>query len=387
MIILILLFHNTSIFIKNICRFICLFFYINCTFAVSPSATDYSFIALADIHFNPFISCNNTNKPCELIDSLNKMPAEKWHDLLLQNDKTLISLGRDTNISLWRSTLTALQKVNNQFHPKFVVVLGDSLGHHYKKLYVKYSKDVALLGYKHFIEKTFKFILIDLKKTFPNANIYFVIGNNDSFVRNYYVDKPYFYQSLSHIFLPFSYKGSQKETLRTFETGGYYKILTEEKLKILALNTNPFSKKSKKNNAKILADSELQWLKKEINQNNQQKIIILMHIPDGVTLFFNRKYPIVRLYDFWQTDYIERYKEIISKSNNIVAVFSGHVHYAWSGMQTYNKTHDLLLFGVPSISQFYGNKSAFNVYFFTNNNDFLRTIKYKYFSNDTWYPE
>src|SRR3990167_7731307 len=71
----------------------------------APLLTD-KFISFADIHFNPFADCKSSFKACPLA---NKLPATK----------------HDTNYALFNSALAEWQRMNQQEHPKFGLILGD----------------------------------------------------------------------------------------------------------------------------------------------------------------------------------------------------------------------------------------------------------------------
>src|SRR5579871_5438950 len=133
-------------------RFVILiiFAYFTCTplFATVSSAINNNlanFLVLADIHFDPFVSCKNV-KPCPLIEKLRQANASEWPKLLAVYDDESPRYRQDTNYPLLISALSAAKRAANAQQAKFVLVLGDFLGHEYRTYYKKYSADKHMMG-------------------------------------------------------------------------------------------------------------------------------------------------------------------------------------------------------------------------------------------------
>src|SRR5437016_1288196 len=62
-----------------------------------------NFLSIADIHFDPFSSCNTT--PCTLILKLNGSPVKAWPMLFKQYDTALPRYRYDTNYTLLQKSL------------------------------------------------------------------------------------------------------------------------------------------------------------------------------------------------------------------------------------------------------------------------------------------
>ena len=65
-----------------------------------------TFIAIADIHFNPFYGCEES--VCPIINRLQAAPVEKWNKLLKQYDNKKPIYNKNTNYILFQSMLNAL---------------------------------------------------------------------------------------------------------------------------------------------------------------------------------------------------------------------------------------------------------------------------------------
>lgn len=64
------------------------------------------FLALSDIHFDPFVDCPSNNNHCQLITELQKYPYYQWQKVFSQYGSQLPSqYGHDTNYALWQSLL------------------------------------------------------------------------------------------------------------------------------------------------------------------------------------------------------------------------------------------------------------------------------------------
>ena len=159
--------------------------------AFSPAAlattqdSIHTFLSIADIHFDPFLACHHT-RPCPLIQKLQQAPASQWEALLKKYDKTPAKAKEDTPYPLLAAILEKAHADGEENAIQFVLVLGDSLAHHFKDKYVFYTHDKTASGVAAFAKKTLQFTAQALEKAFPNYSIYHTVGNNDSYVENYY---------------------------------------------------------------------------------------------------------------------------------------------------------------------------------------------------------
>src|SRR3990167_1658882 len=165
-----------------------IFIYLNLFSAVyaaeQPKNTAY-FLTLSDIHFDPFVSCYRIKeKPCPVIQQLRYSSVTKWQSIFSQYDKTHMAYGLDTNYPLLTLSLREAAIVANQYHPGFVIIFGDFLGHDFRRYYKKYARDPSSEGYQQFVNKTLQIITEQINKTFPNLDVYAVVGNNDTYQRN-----------------------------------------------------------------------------------------------------------------------------------------------------------------------------------------------------------
>src|SRR5436190_20116887 len=88
------------------------------SFVITTTAQANSFVALADIHFDPFLGCDNT-KPCKLITTLQAAPITNWAAIFEQYDKSKTRYFSDTNYQLLNSTLQETNKLAKQHQAQF----------------------------------------------------------------------------------------------------------------------------------------------------------------------------------------------------------------------------------------------------------------------------
>jgi sphingomyelin phosphodiesterase acid-like 3 len=328
------------------------------------SPTTKKFITLADIHFDPFSSCKEILRPCSLIEKLRTEDFKNWDAILANNSAQMPSFTEDTNFPLLQATLLELQKINQIDKPQFVLILGDFLAHRFKEKYKKFSSDKSLKNYNQFINKTFQFLTYELNRTFPNINVYPVIGNNDTYTSNYnVVPRGEFLNATADILVPLiKDKKNQFSFLSQFPNGGYYSIVLPNNQKILVLNTVLFSSNSNKNNIAIAAKDQLEWLRNQLKvaEENHSSVIFAFHIPEDVDTLTSIKMYLLSIKKFWKSQYTIEYDKIIKQfANTIVAIFPAHTH-----INSYRVNHQdtqIPVIFTPSISPVYGNDPGFNV--------------------------
>src|SRR3990167_6608856 len=125
-------------------------------FANDANNDHANFLVLSDIHFDPFIACHNI-APCPFIQKLRHASSNEWPMLFATYDSSQPQYQQDTNYLLLVSTLTAAKKRANEKEARFVLVLGDFLGHDFRDNYRKYTQDSSVSGYRSFVKKTLQF--------------------------------------------------------------------------------------------------------------------------------------------------------------------------------------------------------------------------------------
>lgn len=326
----------------------------------------HAFISLADLHFDPFLSCQKM--PCLLIQKLQAAPVSQWDAILAQYDKSQPVYGKDSNYSLLKSALAAAQKEGQQPNVDFVLVLGDFLAHDYDKKFKRYSGDSSQAGYLTFVKKTFQFLANELNQAFPRLDVYLVVGNNDSYGKDYSVEpQGAFFRdlSLSQAFL-IKNKGNRRDFQQSFPRGGYYALNSpkDPNLRLLFLNSVLFSNKANGPRLQQAAQAQLDWLHQELSSVRQkkQKVLIAMHIPTGIDVYTTLFVPF-GLIQFWKEAYTQQFlEEIRQTSNQVMGIFQAHTHADAFQVLTAANYRSVPFTGTPSISPIFGNNPGFKIY-------------------------
>jgi len=335
----------------------------------TPSASSsIHFLSLADIHFDPFISCQN-KVPCPLVEKLRQAPANQWAMILAKYDTALPQDKQDSNYPLLVSALQAAKKVGEAKHVQFVLILGDFLGHDFRSHYKKYSTDPHIAGYVSFVKKTFEFLMGELQRTFPTTDVYTVVGNNDSYQGDYFSKpKGRFFQEMATRWSGLiKNKSNQSSMAKTFATAGYYALTIpgQPELRLIVLNSNLFSSERIGRGLEEAANQELEWLHKELIdvKEKHQKAFIAMHIPMGIDIYKSLRVRLFTLLGLWQSSDRQRFQvELQEFSQDISAVFTGHLHSDFFQVMNLGRTNAILMAGTPSISPIFGNNPGFKIY-------------------------
>lgn len=335
----------------------------------TQAPADIPFLSLADIHFDPFTACQN-QVPCPLIQALRQAPSSEWPSILAAKDTTSAAYRQDTGYPLLASALTAAKEVAAKKHVRFVLVLGDFIGHDYRRYYKKYSQDRSYSGYLSFTKKTLEFLNSELARTFNNINVYCLVGNNDSYTGDYHSNVGgAFYADTENLWSSLIKNPEQRADMRrNFASAGYYALDVAPGLRLIALNTVLFSTKAKGKGVEEAAKQELDWLHQQLimAKDKKQRVLLAMHIPAGMDVNATLQWRLLRLIQLWDTNYTERYETEVKDFSPVIAgIFAGHLHSDWFQLLSFNNGYKVPVSGTPSISPIFGNNPGFKVYIYS----------------------
>ncbi len=326
--------------------------------AVASPALAETFLAVSDIHFNPFAD------PA-LVAKLEAADVSQWDAILASSTMTAFSAyGSDVNDSLLRSAIGEMQKQLPA--PAFVLISGDFLAHDFDKSYQQYVTDKSQAAYTAFVTKTIAYVAAALRKAYPGVRIYPTLGNNDSDCGDYAVT-PHgaFLENFRDVWE--TIVGSRSFT-RRFPTGGYYHadVPGLNGVRIIALNTNFFSSNYKDPCGKPGPDPgvhELEWLDAELELAHEEgrRVWLLFHIPPGIDVYDSVQYggtcPELKVQTFWKDEYEQEYLKITAAHRKtILGAFAGHTHQDEFRLATGGFIHI-----TPSVSPIFGNNPAFEI--------------------------
>lgn len=327
------------------------------------------FLTLADLHFDPFISCRiKKEHPCPLITALEQAPIEKWSAIFAHYDTQEPRYGQDSNNLLLQSALAQAHQASEDHHTQFILILGDFLGHHFTSNFKHYAANPSPTSYRLFVNKTLAYINLLLTQSFPSQDVYAVVGNNDNYHGDYFTapHTPFFNDTAALWSQLIKNKKNRALMRKEFTSAGYYKVvISPASLRLLVLNSVLFSYKARGKNVQQAADRQLTWLHQELQnaRDQHQSVIIAMHIPMRLDVYATAQFHLFTLAEFWRPAYLDRFeKELTTFSAEISAVLTGHLHYSWLQTKRISPSHNILLAGSPAISPIYGNPPGFTLY-------------------------
>jgi sphingomyelin phosphodiesterase acid-like 3 len=326
-----------------------------------------NFLTVADIHFDPFAACGDST-PCLLIQQLENAPVSAWPGLLENSASGATpQYHQDTDYILLNSTLTALQVTAEKSHAQFIIVLGDSITHKFPEKYQRYTTGKSQQDYQQFVKKAESFVASELRKKFPTTDIYFSVGNNDSYHEDY-VTKPGgdFFNDMSKEWGASIHNQIAREQMQhDFTTAGYYAvdIPQQRSLRLVVLNSNLFSAIAP--NMAADAATQFAWLEQQLQQarDQNQRTLIVMHIPVGVDVFSTLKKLSTPIVEMWRPDYTQRFNQDLQEyGETISGILSGHTHSDTLQVIELQNGHHIPFITTPSVSPIFGNNPGFKVF-------------------------
>src|SRR5580704_16310208 len=83
--------------------------------AYAEESSQFNFIALADLHLDPFTVCNKKNY-CPMIEKLRSSKTEEWPKIFAKYDTVMPKYGEDTTWPLLNSAVSAAGETANKNH-------------------------------------------------------------------------------------------------------------------------------------------------------------------------------------------------------------------------------------------------------------------------------
>lgn len=352
--------------------------------AVASSTEDHRFLNLSDLHFDPF------HDPA-LVPQLIQADYTEWAAIFEQSkDKTFSTYGADANYPLMHSSLLAMKREIPD--PDFIMISGDFLAHHFERSFEQYANVSAdaetkadYVGLHEFIEKTMRFIALQIDEQYPDTPVYAALGNNDSYCGDYMVQPGgKFLQMITEVWQPLLREHEANSTMATdFPKAGYYKAQSpmSEQLNFYVLNSILFSSNfnqyheffcepgSYGPNNSDPGKAQLVWLRQELSacRSEGKKAWLVQHIPPGINT-----YPSLPKNDtcvgdtsiFFTDAFNAAYLELVREFADVIACnMAGHYHkddfriiHNAANTEAVSYMHIL-----PSISPIYNNNPGFEV--------------------------
>lgn len=303
-------------------------------------------VHLSDVHFNPFAD------PA-LVPALIAAGEAQWPAIFDRSTETGVgSYGGDGETS-FRLLRAALRDASlRQPRPDFVLFTGDIVAHNFAARYRKVRPEATPGELEAFIAKTVAYVSHALADAFPQAPVYFALGNNDSYCGDYWLapggaflrnTAPLFGHTLLRDTL------GAAELAADYAAGGYYSATPPmvKGARIVALDTVLFSAKYRLPEKESFPghcgptlgysaqQRQLRWLEAQLGEaeTRLEKVWLLLHIPPGIDVYSTlvggttADGALKKVTSFWKPEYQKPFLELLAAHrSSIRAVFAGHTH-------------------------------------------------------------
>ncbi len=333
-------------------------------YTVSATPSQQQFIALSDLHFDPFVGCH-FKKYCRMLTKLRATAVTHWHTILKQNigqQNARLRLGQDTNLALLSQTTKRVKEEVNQRPIQFIVITGDFLGHHFLSNYKKYFGSTK--SYRQFVRNTFQFLYQTLRKAIPaHIPLYFVMGNNDGYLGDYVINADHsFFKDITNDWPELNYLPALEKSKYWLDSYGAY-AATKQNLRLVILNSNLLYKTTKGSHKEQKAKKMLDWLEQQLSfaKQHHQKALLFYHIPFGIQP--KKKLLPGSNRGLWIKNANRRYIQIEKDyKQTILGMIHGHVHRSLFMKLHIDHAHPMPQYLVSSVSPVFGNRARLGVF-------------------------
>ncbi len=206
---------------------------------------------------------------------------------------------------------------------------------------------------------TMQRIASELGAAFPHAHFVLVLGNNDVPCGDYRsADGSGYLATIARIWAPLVNRGgTAAEFIRSFGRRGYYTAaLPIRGLRLVALDTTPWSSQYRGNCGARWASNEMSWLQRTLHSTpSGTHNVIMMHIPPGYDPFSTQVIHGLLPWPFLKATYNEALiRQLQAPGNRVAYVIAAHAHrfgFRFGG--------NLAIVVLGSVSPIFGNNPAF----------------------------
>jgi hypothetical protein len=325
--------------------------------AAPPPPADGQFLALSDVHFDPFAD------PA-IVPKLIAADAGRWPAIFASSRLTApAGAGTDTNYPLLDSTLKAAAAAAGRRGYDFVLLTGDLLRHDFEISFAKYGgPDQTALSL--FTRKTLAFVNREVERRFRGAPLIEALGNNDNDCGDYQPRPGSPLLAAAAAALPAVERDAQARA--DFAAGGNYALphpRTRGHL-FLVLNSVFWSPKYRDacgGSGSEAGSAQLAWLEWQLFRARQrgQTISLVMHIPPGINP--HESTPAAPV-PFWTDAWRDRFLAITAAyAPLLIAGYAGHTHMDDFRILSTAGNPYLAIRVTPSVTPLFGNNPSFSV--------------------------
>jgi sphingomyelin phosphodiesterase acid-like 3 len=255
-------------------------------------------LLLSDIHFDPF-------RDAAKVPQLVTADPSQWSAILSRPNspdqaKTFAAVQTtcgarlsDTPYRLLKSSLDAIKLQAAQ--ARFVTISGDLLAHEFSCRFTATTANTSPADYAAFVDKTLRFLMLQLKATLPGIPIYIAMGNNDSDCGDYRMDlnDRFFASTASIVALGLPPSPDRSQAIHDFAAVGSYAVTLPSPIlntRLLVIDDLVYSRKYTDCNSKpspaAIAAQQI-WLQGQLAsaRKQHQRVWIMGHIPPGIDIY------------------------------------------------------------------------------------------------------
>ncbi|MBN9689456.1 MAG: metallophosphoesterase [Verrucomicrobia bacterium] len=326
------------------------------------------FIALGDVHFDPFAGFTRAQF-AELLNT----PVEAWtNQFRIQPAPTF---GADAPYSLIESSLDdARARLPD---PDWILVPGDFLAHGWPAKYDQLAprtrtEDPAT--YRRFTHQVMQFLAGRLRARFPSTPIFSVLGNEDSDCGDYLLTPQSSFlrdcvDDWKSLVFPKGTEGREQRRFReTLARGGYYSVRLPQlrRHRLIALNTVFFAPQYSNacgDSTSTPARDQLHWLEAELQSAERagETVWLLMHLPPGIDSYATLKaggWP----QPLWQPELTAWFLQLLARHEKRIQFgFAGHTHMDDFRLVHLGPRPVLVTKIVPGVSPIFGNNPGYHL--------------------------
>jgi sphingomyelin phosphodiesterase acid-like 3 len=346
--------------------------------APATVAADGDIVLLSDIHFNPLPPGCPAAEAMQAVAILQRKEAKKWSGKEFRLQGPPSNLGRDTNYPLLTSALHAAHAAAP--NAKLVIVPGDFVVHTFPEHFKACRPDSTPADFTAFIARTIEFVGLEISRTFPNAQILPVLGNNDSDQGDYTLPSPEMRKHVAAAWLKLAtnkHKASDAD-FSGFAVGGYYQAKIEgwPHLRVAGLNSIAWSARFRDGGKPDISvgDGQLDWLQGVLTsaESAGDKVVVVGHVPPGLDAWATRNSGGKQLVTMYEEcgeqgasascrDFGHAVPNLLQRFSTVIALgVFGHTHQEEFRLVGNSKSA-VATKVVPSISPVLGNNPAFLV--------------------------
>ena len=330
------------------------------TAASTPPA---QFLLLSDIHFNPMADPR-------LVDRLAAGSPAEWPAILdASADKSLGRYGADTNWHLLHSTLEQMEAVLP--HPAFVLIPGDFLAHHFRDQFNAAASDHSDPAFRGFVDKTMRFLALEIETASPNTPILPALGNNDEICGDFELQPggPFLADMLPVIRRLIGERAARDLGPDWTSYGNYSATVPGVRgVRLIFANTVFFSRRYRNTCGAAGGDdpgkATLAWLEAELTAARQahQRVWLAFHVPPGIDGFATWRQGSCpdHIIPMWADAYAQPVYALLRRyADTVAAAFAGHTHMDDFRLVGDAKGNFGFALITPAVSPIFGQNPAF----------------------------